>query len=165
MLQILKTHAQEKGGSVHAFGEAAFDDTRFKREYSDYLLGEIRDHLTFYYSIEEYELFLKFFTFLKGKGKFDYNEFSTTFGKFAKSAIPTGAVPPRFMISASVFLQFLYDLNIICYMETPVSDREYIRWCFRERTYGNISPKVKEGASYRVFIALYKSLNLGQTIK
>ena len=41
---------------------------------ADYLLGEVKDHLSFYYTEAEYETFLKFFEFLKGKSSFDYDE-------------------------------------------------------------------------------------------
>jgi hypothetical protein len=65
------------------------------------------------------------------------------------------------MTSPAAFLQFLYDLNIIVYIEYPENDKPYFRWCFRERSYANISPKVKEGVTYEVFYGLGKALNLG----
>jgi hypothetical protein len=65
------------------------------------------------------------------------------------------------MASPERFLQFLYDLNIICYEEYPVNDRPYTRWCFLERSYANISPKVKENVSYTIFYGLRKALNVG----
>jgi hypothetical protein len=66
------------------------------------------------------------------------------------------------MNTQNAFLQFLYGLNVICYVERPVDDRPYVRWCFRERSYANISPKVKEHLEYRVFYGLSKALNVGQ---
>jgi hypothetical protein len=68
------------------------------------------------------------------------------------------------MSSPLDFLQFLYDLNIICYVETPVQDKPYVRWCFRERSYANIAPKVKEGLKYEIFYGLAKALNVGQKL-
>lgn len=162
MLVILQNIAKERGTSNSFFGDQAFDDPNFKKRYSDYLLGETKDHLTFYYGSEEYELFLKFFEFLNGKSTFTYQEYLTSYDNFRKSALFIDSEAPKFMVSGGAFLQFLYDLNVICYKEQPQNDKPYVRWCFRERSYSNISPKVKEGVDYEIFYGLYKALNVGQ---
>ena len=51
---------------------------------SDYVLGEVKDHLSFYHSNEDYELFLKFFQFLNGHSRFTYDEFLVAFGDYEK---------------------------------------------------------------------------------
>lgn len=66
------------------------------------------------------------------------------------------------MSTAPDFLQFLYGLNILSYIEYPFEDKPYIRWCFRQRSYGDINPKVKEGCDYQIFYGLYKALNVGK---
>lgn len=65
------------------------------------------------------------------------------------------------MSDQTTFLQFLYDLNVICYIEEPKDDKRYFRWCFRERNNAIISPKVKENVKYQVFYGLRKALNVG----
>lgn len=164
MLTILKEIAVEEKYDHPYFSETAFDSPNFKKQYSDYLLGEIKDHLTFYYSNQEYETFLKFFEFLKGKGTFTHAEYVEAFNNFIAATNLTEGDRPNFMSNHVVFLQFLYDLNIICYMEQVENDKPYWRWCFRERSYANISPKVKEGVTYQVFYGLGKALNLGRKI-
>lgn len=164
MLVILQDLAREADRNGDHFAYEEFDNATFKRRYSDYLLGEIKDHLTFYYGSEEYELFLKFFEFLKGKNKFSYEEYLAAFDKFRKTIDSMGSVVPKFMSHAGTFLQFLYGLNVICYIEQPTKDKPYVRWCFRERSYANIAPKVKQGVTYQVFYGLYKALNVGQEI-
>jgi hypothetical protein len=37
-----------------------------------------------------------------------------------------------------------------------------IHWCFRDRSYENVSPKVKAGLTYQVFYGHAKALNLGK---
>ena len=165
MLVILQALSKEAGKSTDHFSYEEFNNPKFRRQYSDYLLGEIKDHLTFYYGNDEYELFLKFFEFLNGKKEFDYKGYTIAFDRFRKSACPDDACCPKFMVTANKFLQFLYDLNIICYIEKPQEDKPYLRWCFRERSYANISPKVKEGVDYEVFYGLYKALNVGQEFR
>lgn len=83
---------------------------------------------------------------------------------FQKSSFFKDVETPRFMKSAGAFLQFLYDLNIICYMDRNKNGNPYFRWCFRERSYANISPKVKEGVEYQIFYGLHKALNVGQEL-
>lgn len=161
MLQILQDIVKKNDPEAAFFKSELFDLPEFRRRYSDYLLGEIKDHLTFYYSAEEYELFLKFFEFLNGKDKFSYSDYLKAYDKFYAFGIAKMSTLPKVMATQSNFLQFLYDLNIICYMEKGDRDKTYIRWCFRERSYANVSPKVKEGVSYQVFYGLEKALNLG----
>lgn len=162
MLVLLQDIAKEAGKNADNFTYQQFDDPVFKRRYGDYLLGEVKDQLTFYYGSNEYELFLKFFDCLNGKGKFTHQEYEALFYKFEKEVLATSADRPKFMTNSRVFLQFLYDLNVICYIEHPVDDRPYVRWCFRERSYANISPKVKEHAEYQIFYGLLKALNIGK---
>jgi len=165
MLDILKNIDREERGKRKYFKYSDFDNPTFKRRYSEYLLGEIRDHLTFYYGDEEYNLFIRFFKFLNGKKKFSYKEYLIIYGEFHRSITDTSAIIPKFMSTSGDFLQFLYDLNVINYVEYPMEDKPYIRWCFRERSYGNISPKVKENCDYEIFYGLYKALNVGQEFK
>lgn len=164
MLVILQDIAREAGTALNNFSHQDFDNPIFRRRYADYLLGELKDQLTFYYSNDEYELFLKFFEFLDGNYRFDHAEYLAAFDRFIKSSSVNGLPQPRFMTNPAAFLQFLYDLNIIVYIEYPENDKPYFRWCFRERSYANISPKVKEGVTYEVFYGLGKALNLGHRL-
>lgn len=163
MLVILQKIAREQDNlGKMSFSGRDFDSPDFRRQYSDYLLGELKDHLIFYYGLPEYEAFLKFFEYLKGREMFDYSFYLEAFKTFKAAIEPTRTGLPQFMTSADVFLQFLYDLNVVCYRERPQDDKPYVRWCFRERSYGNISPKVKANVEYQVFYGLAKALNVGK---
>jgi hypothetical protein len=165
MLVILQDIAKEQDDKSDRITLEQFDNPRFRRRYADYLLGEIKDHLTFYYGSDEYEMFLKFFEFLNGKGRFSHTEYRDAYNRFSASELHTASRVPKFMASDGTFLQFLYDLNVICYVEKPERDKPYPRWCFRERSYANISPKVKGGVDYEIFYGLYKALNVGQELR
>jgi hypothetical protein len=144
------------------FEKTDFDNSL--EEYSNYLLGEIKDHLIFYYSEEDYELFLKFFQYLKGMMKFSYINYIQAYKDFTYYLESNGIKAPSFFETADTFLQFLYELNIICYFE-QANKQQFIRWCFRERNYANINPKVKTGCIYQVHFGLAKALNLGSKLK
>jgi len=161
MLDCLQQRAKLNGHDAAYFDASSFDDPAFRRDYSRYLLGEVKDHLSFYYSHSDYETFLKFFIALNGRAKFSYNDYLGIYHSFRSSSGVSESSLPVFMVSPEIFLQFLYDLNIICYEEYPVDDRRYTRWCFLERSYSNISPKVKENVSYTIFYGLRKALNVG----
>src|SRR4029077_4879962 len=98
--------------------------------------GEIRDQLLFYYSQDEYNLFLQFFSYLRGKRQFSYDDFVDAFNEFIVECQHINTKLPQFFESANVFLQFLYEQNVICYKETEhdEANRErsdaFIRWCF-----------------------------------
>jgi hypothetical protein len=163
MLSILQEDLRESESLGRVVVADDFDDPAFQRKYSNYLLGEIKDHLLFYYSPEDYEVFLKFFEFLSGKDKFSFQEFCDAFDKLSAHLQETSLETPRFMSSAREFLQFLFSLNVICYIERESdTNKPFIHWCFRDRNYSNISPKVKAGVEYQVFYGLAKALNLGK---
>lgn len=136
----------------------------FKETYGNYLLGEIRDSLSFYYDEREFELFLKFFEFLDGKRRFSFDEYEFSFEQFQKHIEGSGQKTPDFMRSSEEFLQFLYDQNVLCFIEQTM-DESFIRWCFRERNANNASPKVKVGLTYEIHYGLANTLNTGKILK
>lgn len=168
MLSILQENKKNKNLAPIALTEDDFNDSSFKRQYSTYLLGQVRDHLSFYYSASDYESFMKFFQFLHGKTRFDYDMFCNAFGEMTKFLKKNNIKIPAFLEATDEFLQFLYELNVICYIEDPVEEmhhRPFISWCFRDRTISNISPKVKTGVRYEIHYGLTKALRTGMPLK
>lgn len=160
LLTLIRDHSKNK--SKNSFTSDDFESRDFQRAYSNYLLGEIKDQLSFYYQVDDYETFLKFFEFLKGKNKFTYQQYCKAYGEMISYLKSVGREIPKFMHSENEFLQFLYDLNVLCYLERPREGKALIHWCFKERNYSNISPKVKSDLEYQVFYGLAKALNLGK---
>lgn len=136
----------------------------FRRRYGEYLLGEIKDSLSFYYDDAEYDLFLKFFEYLEGASRFSYDKFLEAFDQFTTYLQAEGTRRASFMRSAEEFLQFLYDQNILCYLE-QTNDERFIRWCFLERSPSNISPKIKLDVDYEIHYGLANVLNTGKPFK
>ncbi|MEP1740172.1 MAG: funZ protein [Kangiellaceae bacterium] len=166
MLSILQERfVKTSNDESRAFTQNDFNDSTFKRHYADYLLGEVKDQLSFYYSDLDYESFLKFFEFLHGKNKFSYSEYLEAFNEHASYTESTTSSLPRFMSSPEDFLQFLYNLNVISYIEETENGKYHIHWCFKDRTYSNIAPKVKTDKIYEIFYGLSKALNTGTKFK
>jgi len=163
MLELLKSNTN--GEAKASFSLDDFENPHFKREYSNYLLGEVKDHLSFYYGPDHYEIFLKFFEYLAGKDSFSYELYIAAFEKLQEHIRSIAAERPKFMATPNDFLQFLFDLNVICYIEHTEDNKPFIHWCFRDRSYANISPKVKTGVQYQVFYGLAKALNVGKEFK
>ena len=164
MMSILKDlFVEQKRSNTQFFTVEDFDDPEFRRRYSEYLLGEVKDHLSFYYAEDDYDAFLKFFEFLKGKYKFDYREFTSAFAKYSDFFNRNRIERPKFCETHDTFLQFLYDLNILCFIED--TDNElFISWCHRDRSPSNISPKVKTHRRYQIHYGITKALNLGKQL-
>jgi len=166
MLKILqKLFIQEGRNLNEVFRKDDFDNSEFRREYADYLSGEIRDSLSFYHTVEEYELFLKFFEYLEGKPRFTYDEYVQAYGRFIVFLESNNLPKPNFFESADTFLQYLYELNVICYIEETQDQDVWLRWSFRERSFANISPKIKTHLSYEVHYGMGKAFNLGKPLK
>ena len=162
MLSILQENFKEqKQDPNRVFCKADFFNVEFVRKYSEYLLGEIKDQLSFYYTSNDYELFLKFFEYLKGKSEFSYDEYISAYHNFVKYLDSNSIKKPKFSEAPDVFLQFLYELNVIFYIEKVVGGN-FIRLCLRERNPTNISPKVKTHQTYQVHYGLIEALNLGR---
>ncbi len=159
MLDLLQKYVGSCDENRDIFVEEDFNNTLQK--FSHYLLGEIKDQLIFYYSNEDYELFLKFFQYLRGRMRFNYEEFVNSYDSFLTYIKKNRFNIPCFFESADIFLQFLYELNIICYIDRS-DDEDFFHWCFRERSYANISPKVKTDSVYQIHHGLAKSLNVGR---
>lgn len=164
ILEILRENvtAKENDGRF-VFSPSDFDNPAFTRKLSDYLIGEVKDTLMFYHSSEEYEHFLKFFQFLNGKFQFTYAEYTESFEKFECFMKRNSIVMPSFFTTPDNFLQFLYELNIICYI-VDTHREPFFGWCFRERTLSNIAPKVKTEARYEIHYGLRKALDLGRLL-
>lgn len=164
MLEVLKEiHINDTEKT--SFTISDFTSPTFKQKYSEYLMSEIRDQLSFYYTAKDYEAFLKFFEFLNGSVKFDYDEYSSAYGKLVEYIASINHNLPSFMNTANEFLQFLYELNIISYSEiVDGHEKPFIHWCFKDRSYSNLSPKVKAGVNYELFYGIGRSLNAGRKI-
>ena len=166
MLGILQQNLKMSGNPPRETCEFAdVNSTEFRNKVAEYLLGEIKDQLMFYYSNSDYEIFLKFFEFLYGRAKFSYDEYEDAFEKVINYIGASDVVRPRFMANSAKFLQFLYDLNVICYIEEVENGKSFIRWCFRERNYANIAPKIRLGEMYEIHYGLGRALNLGMRIQ
>jgi len=160
MLRFLKDHVVSQGrGNEYIFRRRDFFHPDVKRAYSDYLLAEIRDQLSFYHSQEDYETFLRFFDFLGRKRDFTYEEFLGAFDELFDLLEQSGQDKPEFFESPDAFLQFLYDLNVLCYFEFS-GTQSFMRWCFRERCVSNPSPKVRPGGIYRLHPGIVRALRV-----
>ena len=165
ILSILKENFIENNRKPdEKFKEDDLLEPMFTRKYSDYFLGEIKDHLSFYYPAEDYEEFLKFFQYLDGKSRFTYDDFIGAFDSYLQYFNKNNVAPPGFCRSPDGFLQFLYEMNVIGYV-IDTEDKPYFGWCYRERTPSNISPKVKTGVRYDSHYAVMKALDLGTKFK
>jgi hypothetical protein len=166
MLTMLQERFVETSSDAsRSFTEEDFDDSVFRRNYADYLLGKVKDQLAFYYSQQDYEMFLKFFEFLNGKNKFTYVEYLEAFDAHVKFMDDAKIERPKFMGTPEDYLQFLYGLNVICYIERTESNEPFIHWCFHDRTYSNISPKIKNEQEYEIFYGMSKALNTGKRFR
>lgn len=163
MLTMLQERFEESSGDKsRVFRLEDFNNTIFRRNYANFLLGEVKDHLSFYYGDKDYEEFLRFFVYLNGKYKFSYSDYLHAFELHSDELIKKGGSVPKFMSTAEDFLQFLYELNVVCYIEKTEFKGTFIHWCFKERSHSNISPKIKLDKTYEIFYGMTKALNIGR---
>lgn len=126
MLQNLQQlFIEQRRGEKEFFREEDFDSPVFRRRYSEYLATQVKDHISFYHNISEYQLFLKFFEFLQGNFKFTYDQYIMAYNQFIQYLKRSSIPSPMFFDTPDNFLQFLFDLNVICYVE-DTRDESYV---------------------------------------
>ncbi|MHC1753874.1 MAG: hypothetical protein AB9861_00285 [Methanosarcina sp.] len=164
MMGLLKELSKKKNKNYDdVFSSEDFEDPDFLDKLSNYYMDELKDELRFHHTDMEYENFTEFFKYLNGNAQFSYSRHFNAFYLYHDFLVRNNFLIPDFSESADKFLQFLYDHNIICYIEqTP--ERKMFRWCFRERSYGNISPKVNKNADYFIHYGMSKAFDIGEQI-
>lgn len=167
MLRILKEIYIKNNRNKYfpVFEESDLKNSEFQRLYSEYVLGEIQDYIAFYHSKEDYELLLKFFEFLNGRTRFSFEQYISIYNNFADFVETSDVEVPIFFDSSDRFLQFLYEMNIIGYIEISENGDRFYRWSYRERTIANPNPQVKIGTEYVIHFSLFKAVKVGQKLK
>lgn len=151
----VKLHQQEQTHFTHK------SFIKCQAECSDYLLGEIKDQLDFYYSDADFEGLKLFFSYLDGKRSFDYKTFSFVYPQYQKVVERRENAIREIVAGPEEFLQFLYSLNVIGYQEITKGGETFIHWCFRDRTRINIDPRVRFRLTYSVHPGLARALRVG----
>lgn len=150
---------------LHESGEMHFTPVNFKNcqsDYSDYLLGEVRNELDFYYSNAEFKDLTLFFSYLKGRNHFTFIEFTSIYPQYQKVVLRRKNPIPEIVDGPEEFLQFLYSLNVIGYQETTEFGKRFVHWCFRDRTRINLNPGVHFGLEYNIHPGLARALLVGR---
>jgi cold shock CspA family protein len=152
--------------SQHQADKARFTEKSFhrcERDFSDYLLGEVRDYLSFYYNTFDFDQIVGFFSMLRGKNNFSWDDFSRAYERYTKHLPEGGTTVDELRGTPENFLQFLYSMNILGYVEPDENGRNFVHWCFRDRTPVKLRPQVKFDLYYTVHPGLARSLLVGRT--
>lgn len=138
--------------------------------YSDYLLGEVKDHLSFYHSEANFDELVGFFKFLGGRSHFDWDEFLRAYGEYRKSNAHKKLTIKEVEEGPEAFLQLLYSINVVGYDESSTDKlQNFVHWCFRDRTAVTLNPKIPTGTGqagvhrYSIHPGLARSLRVGAT--
>ena len=158
-LQLMQSYVNTEQLNKEVFSKDAFESCQ--REFSEYLLGEVKDYLGFYYSTVDFDEIVGFFSHLRGVNRFSWAQFQGAFSRH-KQLIESKAVTIRELKgSPEEFMQFLYSLNIIGYLEPEEFGGNFVHYCFRDRTTVKLRPKVRLGLSYQIHPGLQRALLVG----
>lgn len=157
MQEYVKDHEEDKA----IFSRESFFSCQ--RDFSDYLLGEVRDYLKFYHSTVDFEEVVGFFAQFGGENQFSWNQFQFAFNQYKRTLESREKeITIRELTSTpEEFLQFLYSLNMVGYVEPDGTGGNFVHWCFRDRTTAKLRPKVRYGLSYSVHPGLQRALSVG----
>lgn len=153
-------------GNLAAFPPRIAHDAVFTNEYSDYLLGEVRNYSAFYMEHQDFAKYLKFFQYLDGKMEFNFSEFSKAFQLFIAWAKGETFHATDYLRDAEALLQFFYDVNLVGYNEQgEVVEEKFFHWSFRERSLNNLAPKVKTTGGLMINPGIAKAIDIGVRFK
>ena len=163
IMQILQElMRQNMQGDSISFSEKIYKSNQFQNMYSEYFISSLKDQLSFYYSVNDFNLFIHFFTFFK-KEDFTYQEYEKNYTMLINYMQQNQKEIPSYFESPQAFLQLLYDSNIIMAIENTETDK-YFKFSYREKSLTNISPQVPidSNISYRFHYGLYKKAKFGR---
>ncbi|MDP1617831.1 P-loop ATPase, Sll1717 family [Phenylobacterium sp.] len=163
-LGIMQEYVRQHNSGMMNFTDRVF--LNCQKEYSDYLLGEVRDYLSFYYSSADFNELVGFFKFMKGKSKFSWDEFIENYTRFHAANSREKLTLQQLKDGPEEFIQFLYSMNVVGYdEEAEHGPGRFVHWCFRDRTPVNLSPKIPTGLNagrpYGVHPGLVRALQVG----
>jgi hypothetical protein len=159
-LILMQDYTKEANLDKAHFSEVAFH--KVEKDFSEYLLGEVKDYLGFYYGSVDFDQIVGFFSMFGGRSAFDWVQFKDAFSAYQKNIDFTEVTVDELRADAEQFLQFLYSLNIIGYQEPEEFGGTFVHWCFRDRTPVKLRPKVRVGLRYAVHPGLARSLLVGR---
>ncbi|MGD0027220.1 MAG: hypothetical protein ABSC37_21785 [Xanthobacteraceae bacterium] len=150
------------------FSKDVFEDRDIRKEYSSYLMQEIRDQLSFYYTNNEYQQFLDFNNGFLGKYVdrysriFAYDDFEKAHHDYLEYNKKNHIATLPSFATADIALQFMFDLNVLGYYEEKTfrngEKRIFTNYSFRQRSFANLRPKVPSGGRYVMHYGVAKSL-------
>jgi len=163
---ILQEYVNEHRPNAKVFTDKDFENCQ--KSYSEYLLGEVKNHLSFYHSDANFDELTGFFRFLNGKSRFSWREFEDAFRQHSLSVKHRILSIKELTASPEELLQLFYSMNVIGYDETS-GDKlsNFVHWSFRDRSSVTLNPKIPPnlGAAterpYSVHPGLRRSLKLG----
>ena len=162
ILNIIQDIMKRRGlGNQLSFDYASYNSDEFQNIYSEYFLSSLKDQLSFYYSEDDYKHFRKFFDYFSDS-QFTYAEYHSAYNKYVEEYILEKAKDiPKFMEDPHMFLQLLYDSNVIAAIE---NEGRFFHFSYREKSPTNIAPEVPYGAeySYKFHYGLYKKAKFGR---
>lgn len=163
ILQYIQRKMKKDGlGASKTFSLECFESDEFQNNYSEYFLSSLRDQLSFYYSSDEFDHFLKLFDYFES-ADFSYSEYNSNYEKFGDYILENVDEIPEFVDDPKKLLQLLYDCNIITAIQRK-GDNQYFHFSYREKNSANINPKVPigEGITYRFHYGMYKKAQFGR---
>lgn len=159
---LIRKYKSINNQSSH-FEKNELKDPRFTKDFADYLLGEVKNHASYYISNSDFSEYINYFSYLDGAQNFSYENYKIAFSKFKRYADSKRIETRKYYDDPDTLLQFFFSINIIGYYDEPNDgSKPFIHWSFRERNLSNICPKVKTESNYMVFSGIKKALDIGK---
>jgi hypothetical protein len=145
------------------FSHQDIHSPEFTKQYSQYLLGEVKNYANYYVSNSQFDLLISFFQLFDGNWNFSEEEFKSKYDEFIDKTGKQLTESLNITKDYESFLQFWYDVNVIGYKEKIAEENNnFYHWSYRERNALNVMPKIKKGCVYIIHQGISKALDIGK---
>lgn len=121
----------------------------------------MKDYLSFYHSTVDFDEVVGFFAQFGGDNTFSWDQFRRAYQAHKNNLKDKQITIRELQSSPEEFLQFIYSLNMIGYLEPDGRGGNFLHYCFRDRTTAKLRPKVRVGLQYQVHAGLQRALLVG----
>ena len=166
ILKIIQTLEKNNFTEDYFTHRSSIESPEFRKELASYYINEAKDWCLYQYNAKQFDTIIYFFDFIKGRVQFTYDEYSSYFDIYAKKAIDLGTEAIfDLLLDKDAFLQLLFDMNFICYVDYDFYNNPYYKFSYKEKSFSNLHPKIKLGVNYKIHPAIARGLNAGRSYK
>lgn len=150
---------ESRGDEIHV-DPRIFNNPILRQKYAEYLKTELKDAISFYYSVNDFDIMEKFFEFLSeeiDRFEFSHGSYEKAFFRLKKYISDSQIKASSIYDTPDGFLQFLYEQNIVGAI-TQGAKTIITQFAMSVRNSSTLRPRVPSAEKYRLHGGVARAL-------